>query len=558
MKRYLIGFGIAMAFLTAVVAALPWLIPLDYDKDEITAEVAAITGRQLTIDGPMRLSLFPLSVEAHGVAFANPPGSLSPAMVKLDTIDVELRVLPLLSGRLEIARFVLKKPIIDLEIDQAGVPNWVFAHDDGAIPSPPPGAVPGGGATAALGRLSIARMHIENGFLSFVNRRNGTQETVSGLNLDIALPGATGPLRINGSGLVENHKYSIDLAGDVSVSDKVASISEASLKFDSIAGTGALSIYTGGARPRIEGSLALHRLDLTPYLPPRKPAEKTPTPVKGQPVPPPPRTSGWDTTAIDFSPLGRIDADLHVTAEEIRLRKFDLGQTELHLVLAESRLELALAKVSAYGGHGDGALTIAGSGPRAAIGLSFTLTGIQIQPLLVDTTGFDRLSGNAGWRATIATQGGNEREFIDNLAGKGALEMVNGSLRGFNLVQMLSNPVGDLTQPHGSTTIEHLTASYTIANGIVANRDLDVKSGNLKANGEGTIDLPAQTLDYRLQPRLGVAIPIRISGPWDALHYRMDMNVLKALSTLGGKPVDAVKQGVGSTASKLKNLFKIP
>lgn len=560
MKRYLIGFGVVLAILAAVVVALPWLIPLDYDKGEITAKVKELTGRELTIDGPMRLSLFPLSVEAHGVAFANPPGSLQPAMIRLDTFDVELRVLPLLSGRLDIARFVLKKPVIDLEIDPAGVPNWVFGHDTAAAnpaPEPPPApGAGGGGATAALGRLSIARMHIEGGLLNFVNRRNGTQAAVSSLNLDIALPGANGPLKISGSGMVDKQHYSLDLAGIVSLSDTVASISDASLKFDSIAGTGALAVDTGGARPRITGDLALHRLDITPYLPPQKPAAKPPAAAPGAPTPV--HTTGWDTTPIDFSPLGRVDADLHVTADEIRVRKFDLGQTDLHLILADSRLKLDLAKLNAYGGHGSGVVTIAGPGPRPMIGLGFSLAGIQIQPLLADSTSFDRLSGNAGWTTSLTTTGGSERELIGNLAGTGNLQLVNGSLRGFNLVQMLSNPVGDLTQPHGSTTIEHMTCSYKVTAGIVSNHDLDVKSGNLTASGQGTIDLPGQSLDYRLEPRLGVAIPIRISGPWSALHYRMDMKFLPNVQNLGGKPVDAVRQGVGGTASKLKSLFKIP
>ena len=203
-------------------------------------------------------------------------------------------------------------------------------------------------------------------------------------------------------------------------------------------------------------------------------------------------------------------------------------------------------------------LAIAGPGPHANIGLRFSLSGIQIQPALKDSTGLDRLSGNASWTTMLTTSGGNERELIGNLAGSGALQLVNGSLRGYNSVQMLANPVGDVTQPKGSTTIEHMACSYVIAGGVVTNHDLDLKSGKLTASGAGTIDLPAQSLDYRLEPRLGIAIPIRINGPWSMLHYRMDMNVLKGLSTLGGKPVNAVKEGLGSSTNRLKSLFKIP
>jgi AsmA protein len=563
MKRYLTGLAAVVGILILAVIALPWLIPLEYDKDEIIAEVKSITGRDLTIDGPIRLSLFPLSIKAHGVMLGNPAGSRNPAMIRLDTIDLELRLLPLLSGRLDIARFILRKPEIDLEIARSGAPNWVFAHPAdqaaSASPSPPSPEQPasGGSATAALGRLSIAKMHIEDGTLNFVNDRNGTGEKVSGLNLDIVLPGANGQLKVSGNGTVDRQRYSISLSGVVSLSDKGVALGNASVKFDSISGTGNLAVEMSGVRPRVTGDLALHRLDVTPYMAAPKPAEARAGRVKGQPVPPPPpppQPAGWDERPIDFSPLGRVDADLHVTADEIRVRKFDLGQTDLHLVLADQHLKIDLAKLSAYGGHGSGVVEIAGPGPQAVMGLHFSLGGIQIQPALKDSTSFDRLSGNASWTTTLKTTGGSERELIGNLAGHGDLQLVNGSLRGFNIVQMLANPVGDVTEPKGSTTIEHMTCSYDIVSGIVTNHDLDVKSGKLTASGEGTIDLPSRSLYYQLKPRLGIAIPIRISGPWSMLHYRMDMNVLKDVS----KPVDAVRRGVGSSASKLKSLLGIP
>jgi AsmA protein len=555
MKRYLIGLGIVAVVVAGAVVLAPLIVPLNYDKDQIISEIKTVTGRDLTISGPLTLSLLPtLSVEAHGVAFANPSGSLNPTMVGLDTIDVELHVLPLLRGRLDIARFVLKKPEIDLEIDPSGVPNWVFAHvPAAAVPPPepaPPAAGSAGGAAAAVGRLSIAKLHIEDGSLSFENRRNHTGELVTGLDLDISLPGASGPLAISGSGIIGKQRYAIDLSGIVNVSPTLARIDAASFKFDSIAGTGALSVDTAGDRPKIAGTLALHRLDLTPYMP-----KPLPPPTKRGAAGETAEPSGWDDTPIDFSALGRVDADLQLSADEIRVRKFDLGHTELHLKLADAKLHVDVPRVNAYGGHGAGALSIDGAGSRAAIGLTFNLAGVQIQPLLVDTISFDRLSGNAAWSSAITTTGSSERNLIEALAGTGTMRLVNGSLRGFNLVKMLSNPVRDLTQPGGQTSIEHMSGSYRIVDGTASNHDLDVKSGNLAASGAGTIDLPRRSLDYRLEPRLGVAIPIRISGPWDSLHYHMDFDVLP---NFAGKPVDAVINGVGTTASRLKSLFRLP
>ena len=41
--------------------------------------------------------------------------------------------------------------------------------------------------------------------------------------------------------------------------------------------------------------------------------------------------------------------------------------------------------------------------------------------------------------------------------------------------------------------------------------------------GKGTVDLPKRTIDYRVEPRVVVGVPIIISGPWDHISYRPDL-----------------------------------
>ena len=99
MRRYLAGFAVAALLLVGLGALMQSTIPLDGRKPEIAQAVANLTGRNLIITGPLSLSLFPkLEIEAHGIAFANPPGSISPSMVKVDTVEVEFKFLPLLRG----------------------------------------------------------------------------------------------------------------------------------------------------------------------------------------------------------------------------------------------------------------------------------------------------------------------------------------------------------------------------------------------------------------------------------------------------------------------------
>ena len=549
MRRYLAGFAVAAMLLVGLGAVMQSIIPLDGRKPEIAQAVANLTGRNLTISGPLSLSLFPkLEIEAHGIAFANPPGGVYPSMVKAETVKVEFKLLPLLRGRLEIARFVLRKPEIDLEVAASGVPNWVF-------PPGAPSAATGDGnrgtaAGSALGRLAIAQLHIDKGTLRYENKRDGTSETITNVTADLSLPGAAGPLAISGNGTAQNQRYSVDLAGDVSIAPTVVRIDNAKFRIDSVAGTGALAFDTGGGRPRITGGVTVHRLDLNPYLAP--PVRQKAVAVNRLKWPnivaTPTVEAGWDDAAIDFSGLTRLDADLSLAADEIRLRKLDLGASALHVTLANGQLQVAVTGLSAYGGRGTGFFDLRGVGAGATVTGNFRLIGIQILPLLNDGAGFRRLSGNASWTTNFSTIGDSQRLLIANLQGTGALELVNGSIRGVNLLDMLANPLLDRSRPDGQTNIEHLTGSYVIAAGIVTNHDLMIKSGNLTARGDGTVDLPRRAVDYRLTPnKLGLSIPIQITGPWGSLHYRMPV----------GKPLDALSNGIEKPVTGLRRLFRL-
>ena len=59
----------------------------------------------------------------------------------------------------------------------------------------------------------------------------------------------------------------------------------------------------------------------------------------------------------------------------------------------------------------------------------------------------------------------------------------------------------------------------------------------IRMTGEGTIPLPPRTVDYQVKPKLvgslegqggesdlaGVAVPIKVTGPWHDISYRPDL-----------------------------------
>ncbi|MBL6929523.1 MAG: AsmA family protein [Rhodospirillales bacterium] len=96
-------------------------------RDVIAEEVEKATGRKIVIAGDLDLniSLSP-SLRLEGVTLANAPGAAQPDMLKLDRLEAEVDLMPLLSGEARINRVLLSGVEIALEIDKDGRPNWQF------------------------------------------------------------------------------------------------------------------------------------------------------------------------------------------------------------------------------------------------------------------------------------------------------------------------------------------------------------------------------------------------------------------------------------------------
>ena len=79
------------------------------------------TGRDLTIGGDISITWFPsIGVRLADVRVSNPPGMKQGDTLRADTLTVNLKLLPLISRRVEVDRFVLTKPVLNLLSDSQG------------------------------------------------------------------------------------------------------------------------------------------------------------------------------------------------------------------------------------------------------------------------------------------------------------------------------------------------------------------------------------------------------------------------------------------------------
>ena len=647
MRKVLIGLAIFLVAIVVIVIVVPFLIPADAYRGRIVQAVQSATGRELRINGPLSFSILPaLALEANDVALANAPGATSKDMMTLGKLEVGLKLFPLLGGNVEIDQFVLVDPVIHLQIDKSGRPNWDFSTTPSqAPPSSGPAAQPQTQAQTqsqaqSLRQLRLGKVEITNGTIDYSDARSGQHEEFSKIGLTVKLPSLDDPASIDGSadwhgktvklsvsaekpralmgsgsgafktsvssdpvtvsydGTVTGGGPALQLAGTIDLdipslrelatwagnplpakqgglgpfsikgklqgsTDNLA-ISDLRITLDSIHGTGNLSVAAAGSKPTLKGQLDIDKLDLDPYA-----GGDTKTATS---APPPPGVSqsqpenGWSTEPIDFSPLKAADVDFSISAGAIHYKKLDIGKSALRVQLQNGKLAADLSQLALYDGSGNGSITVDASGSVPAVDASFDLAGVQAGPLLAAAIDFTRLTGVGNLNFSLASRGNSQRDLVGALGGKGALAFKNGTVKGLDLLAMVKNATQSFSAAaggSGETAFSELGGTFTIANGVLRNDDLALKSPALAASGSGTVDLPQRRIDYRVQPDvnipgLNVAVPVLITGPWSNVSYQPDVKGI--LSQKLGKP-GALLQGLkggntgGGATGVLKGLF---
>ena len=202
MRKLLLGLGVLVVLLVAAAVIIPFAVPVEVYSARVAALVKQATGRELKIAGPVRLSVLPmLALEANDVSFANMPGARTPDMVALKRLRLQVQLWPLLHRRIVVNRLVLVRPVIALEVDKAGHPNWVFG------PTAAPSAAPVGGNTqpAAVGGgfgisgLALRKVQFADGKISYFDQRTGKAERLDGINMTLSLRSLGSALISDGS-----------------------------------------------------------------------------------------------------------------------------------------------------------------------------------------------------------------------------------------------------------------------------------------------------------------------------------------------------------------------
>ena len=96
----------------------------------LSTSVKAATGRDLKISGPVSLSFFPgISVSAERLSLSNASWASHAEMLTLKRIDLDIKMLPLLSKRIEVGSMKLAGLELRLQKNASGKGNWDMSLD---------------------------------------------------------------------------------------------------------------------------------------------------------------------------------------------------------------------------------------------------------------------------------------------------------------------------------------------------------------------------------------------------------------------------------------------
>ena len=210
MKKLLVGLGVVIVLLVTAVVALPVLIPSDTIKEQISAQVRDATGRELRIDGEVSFSLVPdIEFSASDLSLSNAAGMTDPEMFSLGGITVKIGLLPLLGREVVIDALVIRDPVLHLEVDKEGRPNWAFKPAGAAVAGEAPT-----GKTAELpfSDLRLGDVRIEKGLVSFKNASTGQILQAKDIELKVALADLGSPLSLTGRLILNDEPVTLDLS----------------------------------------------------------------------------------------------------------------------------------------------------------------------------------------------------------------------------------------------------------------------------------------------------------------------------------------------------------
>ncbi len=603
LKRAAIVVGILVGALGAGVTLATWFVNRDSVRAAVVEQIARASGLDLVVAGETQVSIVPFGkVSFHDVSLRSDRDE--PALA-IDSLTANLRLLPLLLQRVEIAHIQLERPRATIVREEKAT-NWAGIADKLSQALKP--------TTEKEKRISFSEIRVNNGTLRYVDPSRGVVETLSDIDSSLAWPsisrsfGATGQftwrgervdgsisfgdflaalagertslkLRLSGAPLKIAFDGAIARQPNLNIEGTLTSDAQAlretlrwigrappdstgfgrfGLKARAAIAAGNITLsnvaieldgnaaegviaLVGDGRRTLQGTLATETLDLTPYIATFRLLTSS--------------TRDWNRQPFNLDALSDYDLDFRLSAARVLIGSAKLGRAAISANVRGGVANLSVGEAQVFGGVLRGSLAVTGSGSHADVTTQFHFSDINLEPAAAELFGVRNLTGQGTLNFTLLASGSSIHGLTQTVSGTASLLGHDGALTGINIEQLLRrlerrplSGAGDFRG--GRTPFETIKASARVARGIatIEVASLDGPAVRLVVNGIASI--PNREFDLKGLASLIKAtdtapafeLPFIINGPWDDALVLPDPESLIRRSPASAPLLDAVRE----------------
>jgi len=599
MKRLGTPIAALLALALAGLIATSWLINRDTLRQSVEAQIRSVTGLEFMVDGPIDVSVFPGSYVAfHNVGLKG-GGTADPAL-RVDVLTANLRLLPLLLQRFEIADLMMLRPQIHVAREADGESNWTpFIQTIARTMKPD-----------ADNQVSFSEIRIQDGTLTYEDAGNHASENLNDIDLSLAWPSisrsfaATGQFdwrgeRVDGAISISDFVAALSgdrsglkarlssaplkLAFDGTVANRTSAMMEGTLTVDTASlrnalewtgrappGSGGFGLfalkaranvvgasialtnvnveldgnvaegvmtYSNNGRQALQATLAADALDFTPYI------STVRLLASG--------ARDWNRQVFDLNALSTTDLDMRLSAARVTIGPSKLGRTAFGANLRDGMLALSVGEAQVFGGLARGSFSITRSDAVADAKAQFQFLDVDLQACASELFGVNRLSGRGNLNVSLATSGSSPFGLAQTLDGTATLTGHDGAIIGFNVEQLLKRlerrPLSGGAFRSGTTPFDDLTVSLKFSEGIATIEDARMDGPASRVTLSGTASVPAREYNLKGVASLtsngasGFELPFVVEGPWDDPLIYPDPESLIRRSPATAPLLDALK-----------------
>lgn len=599
MRRFLTTLMILLIVLVAGLSALVLLVDPDDFRDYMVRQVAARSGYQLRLEGPLRWHVWPQLSILSGQVSLTAPGAAVP-QVSAENMRLDVALLPLLSHRLKVNQVMLRRAVIQITPRTESV-----RAKDAPIAPREDVSVDRGWS------FDIARLKITDSVLVW-QHQGGEQVTVRDINLGMEQNQKhRGVIAFSGRVNRNQRDLTLSFQGEVNGSDYPRVLSAdiqqlswrlqgADLPAQGIAGQGQLQASWQGEQNKLtlnglnltandssltgqasvvtaaepQWSLDLHfgTLNLENLLVLRQSsraiAAERPQQAGGQVTQPLPVIAS-DVDQPDYQDLKGFSADITLQADRVRWR--GMAFTDVSGQFSNRAGLFIISTLRGKMGAGDISLPGMLDARHGALRAVFSprLHSVDAGTILKAFNYPGPLNATLSLTGDFSGDKFDAEAFRRSWQGQARVEMRDARIEGLNFQQLVRQAVERISGDEGqeiyenATRLNELSASVTLNSGQLTLNDIQGQSSSLALTGNGMLDLTRQLCDIRFNIHASAGwtgdskivallkatpVPLRVYGQWQSLNYRLQVDQL-----LRNQLRDEAKRWLDSQAPRNKN-----